>query len=73
VFLINLLRLKNLEEQRVSEPVEVDRDAAKASESAGVFESIRSINQEIKQTMADEMKRLGLTDEDIRHVFHETS
>jgi len=71
--LINLLRLKNLEDQRASEPVEVNRDAAKASESAGVFKSIRSINQEIKQSMTDEMKRQGLTDEDIRHVFHETS
>jgi len=71
--LINLLRLKNLEEQRAAEPVEGDRDVAKASESAGVFESIRSINQEIKQSMTDEMKRRGLTDEDIRHVFHEKS
>ncbi len=71
--MINLLRLKYLEEQRSAEPVEVERDVAKSSESGGVFESIRSINQEIKQSMADEMKRLGLTDEDIRHVFHETS
>ena len=62
-----------MEDQRASEPVEDDRDVAKASESAGVFESIRSNNQEIKQAMTEEMKRRGLTDEDIRHVFHEKS
>ena len=67
------LRLKNLEEQQATEPIETDRDAAKASESAGVFESIRYINQEIKQAMTDEMKRRGLTNKDIRHVLHETS
>ena len=71
--MINWLRLKNLDEQRSSETIEVDRDAAKISASAGVFENILSINQEIKQAMTDEMKRRGLTDDDIRHVFHETS
>ena len=68
--MINLLRLKNLEDQRSSEPIEVDGDAGKISESAGVFESIQVINQEIKQSMAYEMKRLGLNDDEIRYVFH---
>ncbi len=71
--MINLHRLKNLENQRVSVPVETDRDAAKTSESADVFENIRSINQEIKQSITNEMKLQGLTDEDIRRVFHEIS
>jgi hypothetical protein len=69
VFLINLLRFRNLEIQRTSDLVEVDCDEEKTSDSAGVFESIRVINQAIKQEMKEEMKRLGLTDDDIRYVF----
>jgi hypothetical protein len=69
VFLINLLRFRNLEIQRTSDLVEVDCDEEKTSDSAGVFESIRVINQAIKQEMKEEMKRRGLTDDDIRYVF----
>ena len=62
------MRLKNLEIQGASYSIEIDGD--KKSDLAGVFESIRVINQEIKDTMREEMKLRGLTDDDIRYVFH---
>ena len=68
--MVDLLRLKNLEIQGASYSIEIERDGEKTSDSAGVFESIRVINQEIKEAMREEMKRRGLTDDDIRYVFH---
>ena len=68
--MIKSLRVENMEIQRPSDPVEVVGETGKKSDSACVFESIRSVNQEIKNAMVEEMKHRGLTDDDIRHVFH---
>lgn len=69
----NLLSSKNMEIQLSLDLIKVEDNAEQVSNSASIFKSIRTINQEIKQAMTDEMKRQGLTDEDVRHVFHETS
>lgn len=67
--MVNSLRLKGLEIQRSSDPVEIERKTGQASESAGVYDSIVRENQVFKQAMKDEMERRGLTEDDIRHVF----
>ncbi len=68
--MVNLHRVKGLEIQRASEPVEIERKTGQASESAGVYDSIAGTNQAFKQAMKDEMVRRGLTEDDIRHVLH---
>lgn len=68
--MVNLLRLKELEIQRSSDPVEIERKTGQASESASVYDSIVGENQAFKQAMKDEMVRRGLTEDDIRHVLH---
>ena len=69
----NLMSSKHVEIQLSLDLIKVEDNTEHSTNSADIFKSIRSINQEIKQAMTDEMKRRGLTDEDIRHIFHETS
>jgi hypothetical protein len=70
VDLINLLSSKNLEIQLSLDLIKVEDNVVKAADSAGVFESIRGVNQEVKQAMREELKRRGLTEDEIRYVFH---
>jgi len=71
VFLINLqMRLNNLEIHRSADMVEGEAKVGRTSESAIVFESIQGVNELIKQAMKQEMKCRGLSDDDIRYVFH---
>lgn len=66
----NLPRLKHLEIKRPVDSVEIDFNNSQTSGSSGIFKSIRSANQEVKKAMTDEMRQRGLTDDEIRHVFH---
>ena len=68
--MVNLLSSKNLQIQLSLDLIKVEDNDGKETNSADIFKSIRSINQEIKQEMTDEMKRRGLSDDEIRHVFH---
>lgn len=68
--MVNSLRIKGLEIQRSSDPVEIERKTGQASESARVYDSIVGENQAFKQAMKDERVRRGLTEDDIRHVFN---
>lgn len=59
-----------MEVQRSSDSIKIVGETGKTSDSACVFESIRSVNQETKNAMVAELKRLGMTDDDVRYVFH---
>ncbi len=68
--MVNLLSSKNIEIQLSLDLIKVEDNDGKESNSASIFKSIRGINHEIKQEMKEEMKSRGLSDDEIRHVFH---
>ena len=63
------MQLRFSEIHRSADTVKVEANTDQKSDSA-VFKSIQNENQVIKRDMITNMKRQGLTDDEIRHVFH---
>lgn len=63
------MQFNSVGEQRNECMAKAEGKASLVSDSAGIFESIQGVNNEMKQTMKEEMKRRGLADRDIRYIF----